>query len=203
MAYTKKIWKDYPDTTTPILASDMNNIEDGIETLDTGKVNISDIVNNLTSASATVPLSANMGKVLDDKFTKHIIALGLSSTVTGLTTNQIVNFNTTEVVGTKLSISSGKVVIGSGVSKVIVSGAAFIESGGTTGYVWAQIRKNGTNVANQLIDGPSIYKSASIAPKLISVSLGDTLEIYIDNTTPTPYKIRGGPDTFLTVEVVE
>lgn len=34
MAYTKKIWKDYPDTTTPILASDMNNIENGIEALD-------------------------------------------------------------------------------------------------------------------------------------------------------------------------
>lgn len=34
MAYTKKIWKDYPDTTTPILAEDLNNIENGIETLD-------------------------------------------------------------------------------------------------------------------------------------------------------------------------
>lgn len=34
MAYTKKIWKDYPDTTTPITAEDLNNIEDGIETLD-------------------------------------------------------------------------------------------------------------------------------------------------------------------------
>lgn len=36
MAYIKKIWKDYPDTTTPILASDMNNIENGIEEIDTG-----------------------------------------------------------------------------------------------------------------------------------------------------------------------
>lgn len=35
MAYTKKIWKDYPDTTTPILAEDMNNIENGIEAADT------------------------------------------------------------------------------------------------------------------------------------------------------------------------
>lgn len=30
MAYVKKIWKAYPDTTTPILASDMNNIENGL-----------------------------------------------------------------------------------------------------------------------------------------------------------------------------
>lgn len=35
MAYVKKVWKDYPDTTTPIVASDMNNIEDGIEDVDT------------------------------------------------------------------------------------------------------------------------------------------------------------------------
>jgi len=67
MAYVKKVWKDYPDTTTPIVASDMNNIEDGIEALDTGKVNIADINNTLTSTSTTVPLSANQGKVLNDR----------------------------------------------------------------------------------------------------------------------------------------
>lgn len=164
---------------------------------------IATVVDDLLSDSPINALSANQGKVLNNKYTKHIIALSLASTVTGLTTNQIVNFTNSEVVGTKLSLSGGKVVIGSDVSKVIVSGAAFIESSGITNYVWAQIRKNGTNVANHLIDGPSIYKSASIAPKLISVSPGDTIEIYIDNTTPTPYKIRGGADTFLTVEVVE
>lgn len=35
MAYIKKIWKDYPDTTTKIKAEDLNNIENGIEELDT------------------------------------------------------------------------------------------------------------------------------------------------------------------------
>lgn len=35
MAYTKKTWKDYPDTSTQITADDLNNIEDGIEALDT------------------------------------------------------------------------------------------------------------------------------------------------------------------------
>src|SRR5574344_344094 len=34
MAYIKKIWKDYPDSTTPIIAADMNNIENGIEAVD-------------------------------------------------------------------------------------------------------------------------------------------------------------------------
>lgn len=34
MAYTKTVWKDYPDTTTKITADELNNIEDGIETND-------------------------------------------------------------------------------------------------------------------------------------------------------------------------
>lgn len=38
MAYIKKIWKDYPDTTAPIKAEDLNNIEDGLETV-TNNVN--------------------------------------------------------------------------------------------------------------------------------------------------------------------
>lgn len=42
MAYTKKTWEDFPDTSTPITADDLNNIEDGIEALDTGKVNKTD-----------------------------------------------------------------------------------------------------------------------------------------------------------------
>ena len=33
MNYTKTEWKDLPDTTTPITASALNNIEDGVEYL--------------------------------------------------------------------------------------------------------------------------------------------------------------------------
>lgn len=33
MTYTKTVWKDLPDTTTPITASRLNNIEDGVEYL--------------------------------------------------------------------------------------------------------------------------------------------------------------------------
>ena len=34
MAYTKTVWKDYPDTTTKMTAQKLNNIEDGIEAND-------------------------------------------------------------------------------------------------------------------------------------------------------------------------
>jgi len=33
MNYTKTVWKDLPDTSTPITASNLNNIEDGVEWL--------------------------------------------------------------------------------------------------------------------------------------------------------------------------
>lgn len=35
MAYTKTVWKDYPDTTTKMTAQNLNNIENGIENVDT------------------------------------------------------------------------------------------------------------------------------------------------------------------------
>lgn len=47
MAYTKKIWKDYPDATTPILASDLNNIEDGLETVIEKEMNLESKISQL------------------------------------------------------------------------------------------------------------------------------------------------------------
>ena len=40
MAYTKTVWKDYPDTTTKMTAQELNNIEDGIEEVDTKVVTL-------------------------------------------------------------------------------------------------------------------------------------------------------------------
>lgn len=47
MAYTKKIWKDYPDTTTPITAEGLNNIEDGIENIENNVNNIENGIEEL------------------------------------------------------------------------------------------------------------------------------------------------------------
>lgn len=44
MAYTKTVWKDYPDTTTKMTAQKLNNIEDGIEDLDLNKANKLNII---------------------------------------------------------------------------------------------------------------------------------------------------------------
>ena len=66
MSYTKTNWANLPSTTTPVTATNLNKIEDELESLDTGKVNTTDIINNLTSTETSKPLSANQGKVLKD-----------------------------------------------------------------------------------------------------------------------------------------
>ena len=42
MAYTKKVWKDAPDTSTPINAANLNHMEDGIATADVNAQNALD-----------------------------------------------------------------------------------------------------------------------------------------------------------------
>lgn len=43
-SYTKTVWQDLPNTTTPVNATNLNNIENGIETIDN---NVSAINNNI------------------------------------------------------------------------------------------------------------------------------------------------------------
>lgn len=54
MAYTydKQLWKDYPDTTTPITADRLNHIEDGIKGLSDAQVSI-EVVDSLDGNSTT------------------------------------------------------------------------------------------------------------------------------------------------------
>lgn len=54
MAYTyeKQLWKDYPDTTTPITADRLNHMEDGIKGLSDAQVSI-EVVDSLDGNSTT------------------------------------------------------------------------------------------------------------------------------------------------------
>lgn len=58
-------------------------INSDLTELDTNKVNISDIVNNLSSTSTNKPLSANMGKGLNDnKINARTFKIRLNATTT-------------------------------------------------------------------------------------------------------------------------
>ena len=53
MAYTPKNWKDLPDETTPIQASDLNHIEQGIGDLSTKVDTLNTNVGNLSTLNTT------------------------------------------------------------------------------------------------------------------------------------------------------
>ena len=57
------------ETTISSLNTNLNSITGRVSSLETDKVNVSSIVDNLTTTTANVPLSANQGKVLNDKIT--------------------------------------------------------------------------------------------------------------------------------------
>lgn len=63
MAYTydKQLWKDYPDTTTPITADRLNHMEDGIKGLSDAQVSI-EVVDSLDGDSTTNPPSVHAVK---------------------------------------------------------------------------------------------------------------------------------------------
>lgn len=60
MAYVKTVWKDSPDTTTPLNAANLNKIEKGIGDLDTAL----GTTNTNVAKKIDLPATANEGDVL-------------------------------------------------------------------------------------------------------------------------------------------
>lgn len=135
---------------------------------------------------------------------RDIITLLMSSGKSGNTSNNIkVPFDRYISVGKKLSLVDNQVRIGKNIKKVMVSGACFIDTPNNNNYLWLSIKQNDNWVASNLTAGGMIYKSCSIASRILDVKEGDLIGLYIDNTGGTPYNIRDGHNTYLTVEVVE
>lgn len=177
MSYTKTNWQDLPNTSTPINATNLNKMEQGIY----------------------------------DANDKNIITIGLNSdsSITATSAYQTTDVNLTKEVaksGTKLSLSSGKVAIGAGVSKVLVSANAMTQ--GDAGSFGFMIRKNTNTEVAVSYAAPSGtgWLHIALTPVLVNVSQGDTLKltVYINNNNSTKnIKAYNGTGTYLTVQVVE
>ena len=168
---------------------------------------IINIIDNLESTSTTDALSANQGRVLNEKINdKNIITIKLEDSfdvTTGgvYTTVPMVLYNST---GSKLTLSNNGVLIGSGVSKVLVSSNLKVIAN-TTGNKHSRILKNGATLC--WTNSTSIQSGHEITinntPILIDVEQGDLITlVYFVNATD---RISGGQytPTYLTVEVVE
>lgn len=168
---------------------------------------IINVVDNLNSTSATDALSANQGRVLNEKInTKDIITIKLLDSFDegdgGIYKDvPMVLYNS---VGSKLSLSNNGVLIGSGVSKVLVSSNLKVISR-VTGNKHSRICKNGQTLC--WTDQTSIQAGHEITinntPIIVDVQQGDliTLRYFVMATD----RISGGEytPTYLTVEVVK
>lgn len=89
------------------------------------------------------------------------------------------------VLGSGLSLSSGKVVIGDGITHVLVSGVATGDY--VSGFKRLQIRKNEVSIAGVFMTtaDSSGYITGAIPEMIVDVSKGDTLELYNQDSATT------------------
>ena len=176
MSYTKTIWQDLPNTTTPINATNLNKMEQGIY----------------------------------DANDKNVITIGLNAdtSFTSTANYQSIDVNLTNEVGktgTKLSLSNGKVSIGAGVTKVLISGA--MQTQGDGNMYGLSLYKNNNTIAQAFVSPPnSSYNHLSVVPIIVSVAQNDTIKmgVYINTSGSTKnLKAYNGGGTYLTVEVIE
>lgn len=144
--------------------------------------------------------------------TKHVATRSLSAQITNLAVNTYtkITLDQSNVSGSKLTVDEyGQIVVGAGVSKVLVSGAIAFEAVTTGGNRHARIVKNSYTAANTLgwvwdTFEVSDADSLIIPPQLVNVTAGDKIGLYY-YTPQTADKIGGnaqGGRTSLTVEVV-
>ncbi len=168
---------------------------------------IINVIDDLTSTSITDALSANQGRVLNNKIIpKNAMTIKLEDSFdeeSGGVYKDVpmVLYNS---IGDKLSLRDNGVLIGSGVSKVLVSGNLKVIAN-VVGNKHSRICKNGTTVC--WTNTTSIQAGHEVTinntPILVDVTQGDliTLRYYIQ----TKDRISGGQytPTYLTVEVIE
>lgn len=162
---------------------------------------------SLVNTSTLQQAVTNLENKINDK---NIITIGLNAdtAVTSATAYRIVDLNLTKQMakaGTKLSLSNGKVLIGAGVSKVLVSGK--LQTQGDANMYGLSILLNSTEISqNYTTPANASFNQISATPRLLNVSQGNTIKmgVYINVANSTKnVKAYSGNATFLTVEVVE
>lgn len=129
-------------------------------------------------------------------------AVTLSSTYT----SQQVQLNGYTRVGSKLTLSEDAIVIGKGVSTVLVSAMLGINRGPTSGMVYMDIKKNDEQIIYSATSFTDWLQSNMISNNiLVNVSEGDRITMHFATGDKTgDFQIRRGKHiTNLTVEVVE
>lgn len=141
---------------------------------------------------------------------KSIMTVYLKADYTIANTNTAYDLTNVEVlssVGNKLTLSSGKITIGSGVSKVKVSYTAKCLSPANSTRTFMYLSHSGTNITQEgaWFGGTNWQVNIGVTPRIISVNENDTfwLRCYGYKNNTIGGKANDFIPTILTVEVVE
>lgn len=194
---------------TSLSGSDLVPVVDVSETA-TGNATIDEItasvdtkigtLSNLTTTDKTSVVNA-----INELNGRNILTATTSSDVTlSSTSDTAVDLVLSNSIGSKLSVSNGKVVIGSGVSKVLISGKAnfnTLTSSATQRYF--KIKKNNTEILVSRNASPSNTNGLAmpITPNLIDVTSGDTISISAQGVSGDVLRTTN-VWTYITIEVV-
>ena len=155
-------------------------------------------VNNY-STSTTDSYSANY---VNNLVERQIATANFTNDKTSLP-GGVLTFDTLKSSSSNLTLSSGGIRIGAGISKVLVSANVFFQwTSANQDYLYMAIRKGSTNVSSSIEAQPFNYAFAtlSFAPVYVDVQEGDTFYIVsLEGKTGT---FRGGQNSYMTVEVV-
>ena len=155
-------FKNKPDTTTPLTADILNEMQDNIEDA------IDEVSNDLNTS-----------------IQKHIVQANLGTRAVYSGSNNDSDFNSTIVVGNKLTVSGNKIVIGSGVSKVKISMNASFQNGSNgVSSVSINIMKNGSSVGQSYAYNSNLgtyyYSTCVISDLILEVQEDDEISYKIN-----------------------
>lgn len=229
MAYERVNWENLPSTKTPVNEDNLNKLNDAIDQNAnniggqdydaTSTYDVRDIVKYqgqlyicTTAITTAEAWNSNHWQATDVLSSAggngtNIITAGLNSDYVTTSTNAeklTLNKEITKI-GANLSLSSGSVVIGSGINYIKISSQVNLANGMQSGdRIMALIQKNDDNISvtNMIVRG--LFETMFFSPKLISVSEGDTISVYIRTLTRSGALIPSDSNfTYITVETVK
>ncbi len=176
MAYTKTNWQDLPNTTTPINATNLNKMEQGIYDANNKNI-ISATGTSSITATGTGELRIPITRAIEqigDKFTISNNRIYVGAGVSKVLVSALAYFNLAANRGGALNL--------------------FIKKNGTN---VAGLTNGGYNYTS------STNANLAISPRLVSVQEGDYFEYYAYLYNGDVARSDSSTNTFLTVEAIE
>lgn len=205
ITYTNKV-DLYEDTSiadiNKVKASDMNEIKTVVNNNDDTTTNNTNAIGTLSELTTTN--KNNLVDAINEVNTKHIASISCN-TFTSKDKKTYVPADNFILLGSKLTIANNKIIVGSGVSRVKVSGNAIFNTSNTnyTMNVEIDLHVNQIEVKRTInYAGVTRYAFCSFSETIINVTEGDEIQLQVWNNSAANYSIDG-KGTWLTVEVIE